>query len=335
MCILIIDTDGRIITAGSDAAAFTGPAAITAVGRSFLDFVAPEFAALCHEALSIARAGATQVVEFRAADHHDRASVDGPTNGTRWRATLAPFATSPDSTSIAAIVCPLPPVALQKDQLVAGAVRGIAHDLNNVLTVVVGLNGLLATGSDAERRELYTTEIGRAADKATQLAAELAAFGKPANEDVRVFGINALLLELEPMLRRLIPPSIELSAATSESVDPVRVNRSVVESMVIDLVVNAVQAMQDGGRVVVRTYPHSLPSTLSGLPAERATAGRYTVLETRAEGDGASGVAVPAAVRAAAVDCGAWMTAASTADIGAIVQIYFPVAARIDTSDRG
>lgn len=324
MCVLIIDTDGRVNTAGSDAAAFTGAAATTSVGRSFLDFVAPEFVSLCQQALSAALAGTTQLVEFRSADRRDML----------WQATLAPFATDPGTTSIAVTIRQLPPVALQKDHLIARAVRGVAHDLNNVLTVIVGLNGLLASGSDEERRELYTTEIGRAADKASRLAAELAAFGRTADQDVRVFGINALLLELEPLLRRLIPASVELAAAPSESVDPVRMNRSVVESMVIDLAVHAVQAMPTGGRVVVRTYPHTHPPAHGSSPGIPARAGRYTVLETRAEGVGARGAAVPAAVRAAAVDCGAWTTAAPTANDSAIVRIFFPAADRIDPVDR-
>jgi signal transduction histidine kinase len=323
MCVLIIDTDGRVITAGRDAAAFIGAAATTSIGRSFIDFVAPEFASLCRQALRAALAGATQVVEFRAADPP----------GALWQATLAPFATDPGIPSIAATIRKLPPVALQKDHLVARAVRGIAHDLNNVLTVIVGLNGLLA-GSDEERRELYTSEIGRAADKATRLAAELAAFGRPADQDVRVFGINALLLELEPLLRRLIPASIELSATPGESVDPVRLNRSVIECMIIDLVVNAVQAIPNGGRVIVRTYPHTDPPTHGGSSGLPARTGSYTVLETRAEGVGAREATVPAAVRAAAVECGARTTAASTADASSIVQIFFPATASIDVVHR-
>lgn len=320
MCVLLLDADDRITVAGRDWRAFAGPDEAEPVGRSFVELADPAFRPLCSEALNASRSGGAQVVEFRPASEGDEL----------WRATLAPFESAAGTACSAVFLCCVPCGRGRKDELVNRAILSVAHDLNNALTVIVGLNGLMQTGPVEAKRSLYTTEIGKAADRGTQLAAELLAFGRKRAQDTRVVGLNAVLAHLEPLLRRLVGPAVELTTSRAQGIAPVRASRAIVESLLVDLVLAEVSAMPDGGQLALKTSSQRMPSAEADPAADATAPGSHTVITVvsngrRDHGRDAAG-ALRASVRAAIIECGAVMTTSFGPETATTTQILFPSA---------
>jgi PAS domain S-box-containing protein len=142
----------------------------------------------------------------------------------------------------------------QKMQAVGLLAGGIAHDFNNSLTAVHGyahwLHDELPAGSPLQEP---VSEIKKAADRAAGLTRHLLAFSRKQILQVEPLDINEVLKEMEPMLRRLLPESIRLEWMFASGGDLVTTDKSQVEQVVLNLVINARDAMPDGGRLVIET----------------------------------------------------------------------------------
>jgi signal transduction histidine kinase len=133
----------------------------------------------------------------------------------------------------------------------AGSVAG---DYNNMLTVISGyaelLRGEIAPGSAARR---YVDEITYAGDRAAAVTRRLLAFSRGRAVDTRILDLNLMLTHMEPMLRRLLGPNIELLMLPSPGLGSVRVDASQIEQVIVNLATNARDAMPNGGKLVVET----------------------------------------------------------------------------------
>jgi two-component system cell cycle sensor histidine kinase/response regulator CckA len=149
----------------------------------------------------------------------------------------------------------------QKMEAVGQLAGGVAHDFNNLLTVIAGHANLLlarATG-DRERAELH--EIVRAVTRASELTGQLLAFSRRAPSAAELVDVNELVHGVEGMLRRLIDEDIALTIRTAGAVDLVRADPGQLEQVLVNLVVNARDAMPAGGVVRIETAQLDLDET--------------------------------------------------------------------------
>ena len=142
----------------------------------------------------------------------------------------------------------------QKMEAVGLLAGGVAHDFNNLLLTVQGRAELLLAGlreRGDERRQVE--EIQSAAERAAHLTRQLLAFSRRQPLRPRVVDLNALVLDLADMLRRLIGEDVELSLGLDPALGRVRADPGVLDQVVMNLVVNARDAMPRGGRVILET----------------------------------------------------------------------------------
>ncbi|MDE3174457.1 MAG: PAS domain S-box protein, partial [Gemmatimonadota bacterium] len=142
----------------------------------------------------------------------------------------------------------------QKMEAVGLLAGGVAHDFNNLLTAIKGFSSLLleAVGDNQAAQECVD-EIVRAAERASGLTKQLLAFSRRQLLRPELLDLNARLREMQPMLRVLASNSIELTFDLGDGVGFVMVDPSQLQQVVLNLVMNARDAIVERGRVVVRT----------------------------------------------------------------------------------
>lgn len=142
----------------------------------------------------------------------------------------------------------------QKMEAIGLLAGGVAHDFNNLLLTVLGRVELLLAGlGDAHELRRQAQEIQAAAERAAHLTRQLLAFSRRQPLRPRILDLNALVLALADMLRRLIGEDVELSLSLEPGLGRVRADPGVLDQVVMNLVVNARDAMPEGGRVTLET----------------------------------------------------------------------------------
>ncbi|MCH8948133.1 MAG: PAS domain S-box protein, partial [Acidobacteria bacterium] len=142
----------------------------------------------------------------------------------------------------------------QKMEAVGQLAGGVAHDFNNLLMVMRGYGELMLNRLDANdplRRN--AEEIQKAAERATALTQQLLAFSRKQVLQPKVLDLNAVVTEVEKMLRRLIGEDIELTAVLDLALGPVKADPGQIEQIILNLAVNARDAMPQGGRLTLKT----------------------------------------------------------------------------------
>jgi PAS domain S-box-containing protein len=163
---------------------------------------------------------------------------------------------------------------------------GIAHDFNNLLTVITGYADLLRRElpDGATGREL-AAEITKAGDRAADLTRQLLAFGRQSVVAPRVLDPNALVLDIERLLRRLIGEDIDLAVRLQEGVGHVRADPGHLEQVLMNLAVNARDAMPTGGKLTLETRDVDLDDGYARRKGGVAP-GRYVQLAVSDTGTG-------------------------------------------------
>jgi len=145
-------------------------------------------------------------------------------------------------------------VASQKMEAAGRLAAGIAHDFNNVLTVISGYTGLLLArvpAQDPSRREI--SEISEATQRATALTKRLIAFGRQDIHQPKVLNLNAVISDLDQMLRPVIGDEIRLVTQLAPDLGAISADPVQVEQVLINLIINARDAMAPGGEITVMT----------------------------------------------------------------------------------
>ncbi|MGA8868391.1 MAG: PAS domain S-box protein [Candidatus Sulfotelmatobacter sp.] len=142
----------------------------------------------------------------------------------------------------------------QKMEAVGRLAGGIAHDFNNLLMVISGYTEVLLSQLDATHPlHLKAQAIQQASDRATTLTRQLLAFSRKQLLELKVIDVNAIVADMERLLRPLIGENVELTTRLAAGVGCTRADAGQLEQVIMNLVVNAKDAMPGGGKIVIRT----------------------------------------------------------------------------------
>jgi two-component system cell cycle sensor histidine kinase/response regulator CckA len=174
----------------------------------------------------------------------------------------------------------------QKMEAVGQLAGGVAHDFNNLLTVIIASSDLLyeELRSDDASRELVA-EIQKAGTQAANLTRQLLAFSRRQVLQPRTVRLNELLADLVKLLKRLISADIELTLVTDAAAGAVRVDPGQFEQAIINLAVNARDAMPEGGALLIETHRADLDDAFARCHTD-VQPGRYALVTVKDSGHG-------------------------------------------------
>jgi two-component system cell cycle sensor histidine kinase/response regulator CckA len=174
----------------------------------------------------------------------------------------------------------------QKMEAVGRLAGGVAHDFNNLLMVIKGHTELLLNAvPTSEQVSRKIEQIERAADRASTLTRQLLAFSRMQILQPRVMNLNGVVEDMGRLLPRLIGEDIELVMRTAADLGAVRADASQMEQVIMNLAVNARDAMPGGGRLLIETSNEELDRAYSAVhPAIQQ--GRYVLLAVSDTGTG-------------------------------------------------
>lgn len=243
---------------------------------------------------------------------------------------------------------------VQKMDAVGRLAGGIAHDFNNLLSVILGYSTMLAddlSATDPRRADLE--EITAAGERATELTGQLLAFSRRQILQPRVVDLGAVVVGMERMLRRIVEENVELTTLLAPRLGKVRVDPGQIEQVIMNLVVNARDAMPHGGTLTIKTAnvdltaadaanllgvppgPHVLLSVVdTGTGIDAATQARIfePFFTTKAKGKG-TGLGLATVFGIVQQSGGSiWLT--SEPGRGAAFKIYFPEIGLLDAADE-
>jgi PAS domain S-box-containing protein len=173
----------------------------------------------------------------------------------------------------------------QKMDAIGRLAGGVAHDFNNVLTAILGSADLLSMMLEPDDPKWAEADaIRRAADRGAALTKRLLAFSRPHRTAASVVNLVEIVSHMEPMLRRLVLDKIEIRLASTRPSIPVRADETALNQIVLNLVVNARDAMPDGGTATVDMSVIQLAEPLA--PTLGIMPGQYASLSVKDTGHG-------------------------------------------------
>ncbi|MFN8221882.1 MAG: PAS domain S-box protein [Gaiellales bacterium] len=286
--VTLIDRSGRHVYASPSTEAVIGYRPDELVGHN-LGLLHPDDSADAYRALDLALKGINTVTRFRLRHRDGRwVTIEGSHVGIR-DATGLPMVL---------VVCrdvsereALDERLREADKLAAVGqlAGGIAHDFNNILTTIIGIAELLLVDDEpADDWRENVEEIRAASDRAASLTSQLLAFSRRQLLRPRVIDLNGPVRDSERMLRRLIGEDIELEVSLEEQEETlVLVDPSQVDQILVNLAVNARQAMPNGGRLAISTRRLELgPSEAASVGLD--VVGSYVELVVTDTGEGMS-----------------------------------------------
>jgi len=294
--ITLLDLNLNIVMANRPALVLYGSESLEEViGRSALDFIAPEDRLRAmEEARRMLGTGSIATTEFTLLRKGD----------VSFPAELSASLILDGEKKPLAIICVTRDISIRKrseeertaleDQLrqsqkmeaIGQLAGGVAHDFNNLLTVIKGYCQLsLAEMKESTPIKDVLEVINKAAEKAADLTRQLLAFSRRQIMEVRVLDLNALLQNLDKMLRRIIGEDIELVTLLGKDVGRVKADPGQIEQVVMNLAVNAKDAMSKGGKLIIETANAELDEAYAHAHVA-VTPGRYVMIAVSDTGVG-------------------------------------------------
>jgi len=205
----------------------------------------------------------------------------------------------------------------QKMEAVGQLAGGVAHDFNNLLTIILGYAGLVAARLE-DRPELrrQVEEVAKAGERGAALTRQLLAFSRHLPLQPRIVDINAVVAGVETMLRRLIGEHVELAMRLQAAAGRILVDPGLIEQVIVNLAVNARDAMPGGGGLVIETADVELGVPHAGGAREASGAGEVSAASGAGEAGARAGSILPGPqVLLSVSDSGSGMDAATRARI--------------------
>lgn len=290
-----IESTGEILWCNQQAESVTGRPQASLAGRSIVTLLAPQSAALAEERLASSRRGeSVPALAEMEVIRPDGGSAWVELNATTVRENqdqirrLLVVRDITERRRMEQIKAKLEGQLRQSQKLEAlgQLAGGIAHDFNNLLTVINGY-GNLALAKLARDTTLYNdiSMITQAGTRAMDLTRQLLVFSRRQVLDPKVMNLNAVLTEMDKMLRRLIREDVELTLVLGPSLDQIKADRGQIEQVIMNLVVNAGDAMPQGGRLTIETANAQLDEA-SADQVLAARPGPYVMLKVTDTGCG-------------------------------------------------
>ena len=174
----------------------------------------------------------------------------------------------------------------QKVQAIGQLAGGVAHDFNNILTAILGYSDVtLKQLSPNHVLHQNVSEIRKAAERAASLTRQLLAFSRKQVLQPRVLNLNLVVRDMDNMLRRLLGEHMDLVAVLPENVGRIKADPGQVEQIIMNLAVNARDAMPGGGKLTIETKNLSLDHEYCRLRPE-VVPGDYVMLAVSDNGTG-------------------------------------------------
>jgi two-component system cell cycle sensor histidine kinase/response regulator CckA len=174
----------------------------------------------------------------------------------------------------------------QKMEAVGRLAGGIAHDFNNLLMVISGYAEVLLEQLSADHPlQGKVRAVQQASDRATTLTRQLLAFSRKQLLELKIVDLNAIVRDMERLLRPLIGENVELATSLTSGVGCTRADAGQLEQVIMNLVVNAKDAMPNGGRIVIQTGNVTLDDSYRGEQTF-IQPGEYVMLSVRDTGLG-------------------------------------------------
>jgi len=290
--LMLIDSQGRITYLTPSSKRHLGWAPEEMVGRSIFDFLHADDRDLVGERLSEILDDPGTVIAEQVRFHHGDGS---------WRIMEGVGVNRLADPAVAGIVVNVRDVTdrrrleeqlrhAQKMEAVGQLAGGVAHDFNNLLTAILGYCHLMLdeVPEDAPMR-LDLLEVQAAGDRAASLTRQLLAFSRRQMLQPQIVNINTLVAQLEKLLRRLISEDVELTTALAPDLWSVEVDPASVEQILVNLAVNARDAMPTGGRLTIETANVELDDTYA-VTHVTMKPGRYVMLAVGDTGEGMEAV---------------------------------------------
>ncbi len=176
----------------------------------------------------------------------------------------------------------------QKMEAIGRLSGGIAHDFNNLLGVIIGYSGVLKKSLDKSQPNYeYATEIEKAGQRAASLTRQLLAFSRQQVLTPSVLSMNSLVSDMEKMLPRLLGEDINVSLSLDPKLGNVKADQSQIEQVIMNLAVNARDAMPSGGKLRIQTANIEMDNAFTrDRPGSKV--GSYVMLAITDSGTGMS-----------------------------------------------
>jgi len=246
---IALTVDGRIVDGNDQLSWFLGAPLEELIGRRVLDFIAPEW-----------REPLTERFKTHAGEpfEHVIMRVDGSRFFAESQARTLKFP------GRALRVTALRDISrrkrleeqLQRSQRLESIGRlagGVAHDFNNLLTVILSVVDMMLERERSEEEEGELQQIQEAAERASDLTQQLLSFARRRIIEPRVVDLNWLVGGLESMLRRLLGEQVDLVISCADEMWAVRIDPGQIEQVVVNLAINARDAMESGGTLTIET----------------------------------------------------------------------------------
>ena len=284
--LVTISPEGKITDVNAATEAVTGLARDRLIGSDFSDyFTEPERARMGYEAVF----ANGFVRDFPLAIRH----TSGKTTQVLYNATVfknregrveGVFAAARDVSERKILEEQL--LQAQKLEAVGKLAGGVAHDFNNIMAIVLGYAELIKQDLPANDPIQDSVDcIRTAADRATQVTRQLLAFSRKQIMKPKVININTLITELSKMLARLIGENVEIALSLAPDLAPVKADPTQIEQVLMNLAVNARDAMPGGGNLTIATSNISLDRNYLETD-ESVVPGKYVMLSVKDTGKG-------------------------------------------------
>jgi hypothetical protein len=176
----------------------------------------------------------------------------------------------------------------QKMEALGQLAGGIAHDFNNLLNVIIGYSDLVRRQlMEADPMRDRIEQIRSAGHRAASLTRQLLAFSRKQVVAPKVLDLNGVLSDLHRMLERLLGESVELASSRKDGLGRIKADPGQIEQVIMNLAVNARDAMQSGGRITIETDNVILDTAKPEMPGG-VEPGRYIMLAVHDSGIGMS-----------------------------------------------